>query len=101
MMGGIITNLISAFTGWFFSKKKYQTEVDNNLIDNMRESLDFYKSLADDNKRRLEEVLSENVDLRKEVASLREQVLRLTSALADYGLKQLVDEKKIKGEKHK
>ena len=76
----------------FFTKKKYNAEVDNNLITNMQESLEFYKTLADDNKRRLEEVLVENADLRKEVGDLREKVLQLTSALADYGLQKLIQD---------
>ena len=93
ILGGLITTFLSGFTSWFFTKKKYNAEVDNNLITNMQESLEFYKALADDNKRRLEEVLLENSDLRKEVADLREQVLKLTSALADYGLQKLVEDK--------
>lgn len=91
ILGGLLTTLISGFSGWFFTKRKYNAEVDNNLINNMQESLEFYKALADDNKRRLEEVLVENADLRKEVADLREQVLKLTSALANYGLQKLVE----------
>lgn len=92
IFGGLLTTIISGFSGWFFTKKKYNAEVDNNLINNMQESLEFYKSLADDNKRRLEEVLTENADLRKEVTDLREQVSKLTSTLAEYGLRKLIDD---------
>ena len=91
--GGIITTFLSGFSSWFFTKKKYNAEVDNNLINNMQDSLEFYKALADDNKARLDEVLSENADLRKEVSDLREQVSRLTSALAQYGLQKLIEHK--------
>ena len=90
---GVFSTIISAFTSWFFTKKKYNAEVDNNLISNMQDSLEFYKALADDNKSRLDEVLSENADLRKQVADLREQVSRLTSALAQYGLQKLIEDK--------
>lgn len=93
ILGGILSTIISGFSGWFFTKRKYNAEVDNNLINNMQESLEFYKALADDNKKRLEEVLMENADLRKEVTDLREQVLKLTSALADYGLQKLIEGK--------
>lgn len=93
IIGGIITTFLSGFSSWFFTKKKYNAEVDNNLINNMQDSLEFYKALADDNKARLDEVLSENVDLRKEVSDLREQVSRLTSALAQYGLQKLIEDK--------
>lgn len=88
---GLFTTIVSGFTSWFFTKKKYNAEVDNNLISNMQDSLEFYKALADDNKRRLDEVLNENEDLRKEVSELREQVSKLTSALADYGLQKLIE----------
>ena len=93
IIGGFITIILSGFTSWFFTKKKYNAEVDNNLISNMQESLEFYKALADDNKQRLEEVLAENADLRKEVSDLREQVSKLTSALAEYGLQRLMESK--------
>ena len=93
IVGGIITTFLSGFSSWFFAKKKYNAEVDTNLITNMQDSLEFYKALADDNKARLDEVLSENAELREEVSNLREQVANLTSALAQYGLKKLIENK--------
>lgn len=93
ILGGILATIVSGFSGWFFAKRKYNAEVDNNLINNMQDSLEFYKALADDNKQRLDEVLAENADLRKEVSELREQVSKLTSALAQYGLQKLIEEK--------
>ena len=64
ILGGVITSIVSGFASWFFTKRKYNAEVDNNLIGNMQESLEFYKTLADDNKQRLEEVLQENAEWR-------------------------------------
>ena len=93
ILAGAITTFASSFTTWFFTKKKYNAEVDNNLISNMQESLEFYKSLADDNKARLDVVLSENAELRKEITELRSQVDKLTSTLATYGLQKLIEEK--------
>lgn len=90
---GFLTNIVTGFTSWFLTKRKYNAEVDNSLISNMQESLEFYKALADDNKRRLDEVLSENADLRREVADLREQVSKLTTTLAEYGLHKLIETK--------
>jgi hypothetical protein len=92
ILGGAIATILSGFTSWFFTKKRYNAEVDNNLISNMQESLEFYKTLADDNKQRLEEVLSENADLRGQVADLREQVNKMTSILAGYGLQKLIEQ---------
>lgn len=90
---GTVTTFVSGFASWFFTKKRYNAEVDNNLIHNMQESLEFYKHLADDNKHRLDEVLNENAELRSEVGELRNQVARLTAALAQYGLQRLLEDK--------
>lgn len=41
---GIITTVISGWTSWFFARRKYNSEVDNNLIKNMQQSLEFIRS---------------------------------------------------------
>ena len=94
ILAGAISTLVSSFCTWFFTKRKYNAEVDTNLITNMQESLEFYKALADDNKQRLDEVLQENADLRRQVAELREIVDNLNATLANYGLKKLMEDGK-------
>ena len=42
---GFITSLVSGWTSWFFTRKKYNSEVDTTIISNMKESLDFYRQL--------------------------------------------------------
>lgn len=91
IIGGIVTTIVSSFVSWFFAKRKYNAEVDNHLITNMQESLEFYKALADDNKVRLESVLQENAELRKEIHELRTEQQMLMSVLAKYGLQKLVE----------
>lgn len=85
---GLVTTIVSGWTSWFFARKKYDSEVDNNLINNMKESLEFYKKLSDDNRGRLEEVLKRNDELEKrderleeEVRQLRTQMFNLMSSL--------------------
>lgn len=78
---GIITSVISAWTSWFFARKKYNSEVDSNLIKNMQESLEFYKRLSDDNRERLEEVLKRNEELEKEVKKLNERLLNIMTTI--------------------
>ena len=78
---GIITSVISAWTSWFFARKKYNSEVDSNLIKNMQESLEFYKRLSDDNRERLEEVLKRNDELEKEVKKLNERLLNIMTTI--------------------
>jgi len=74
---GVVTTVIS----WVLARKKYYSEVDHNVIENMEASLEFYKHLSDDNKNRLEEVLARNTILEKEVADLRRQVEQLQTQL--------------------
>lgn len=78
---GIVTTFTSGFTAWFFARKKYNSEVDNNLIRNMHDSLEFYKKLSDDNKSRLDEVLKRNENLEEEVKELRQQVMGLMTSI--------------------
>ena len=78
---GIVTTFTSGFTAWFFARKKYNSEVDNNLINNMKQSLEFYKQLSDDNKQRLEEALKRSDNLESEVKELRQQVMALMTTI--------------------
>lgn len=52
---GLVSTIVTGWTSWFFARKKYNSEVDQNVIKNMSDSLEFYKSLSDDNKSRLDE----------------------------------------------
>ena len=78
---GLITTIVSSWASWFFARKKYNSEVDSNLINNMKESLDFYEKLSTDNRERLEEVLKRNAELEQEVGELRKQMFNLMSSI--------------------
>lgn len=78
---GIITTVISGWTSWFFARRKYNSEVDNNLIENMQQSLEFYRKLSDDNKNRLDEVLERNAELEQEIRDLRRQMFSLMNSI--------------------
>lgn len=75
---GLVTTIISSVVSWLLAKKKYNSEVDHNLIENMRDSLEFYKQLSDDNKSRLDESLKRCGVLEQEMVTLRKQMLDLT-----------------------
>lgn len=75
---GVLTSAISSLVTWLLAKKKYNAEVDNNVIQNMQQSLEFYKELSDDTKERLTEVLQKNQKLEDDVSELRKQMLNLT-----------------------
>lgn len=78
---GFLTTVTSGWLSWFLTRKKYNTEVDNNVIENMKQSLDFYMRLSDDNKNRLDEALKRNDALENEVRELRKQVYELMANL--------------------
>lgn len=81
----IITNIlapvITGFASWLMAKKKYYSEVDSTVINNMKESLEFYKQLSDDNRERLAQVLEKNEQLEKEMSDLKNQMLKLTLSI--------------------
>lgn len=78
---GIIATIVSGWVSWFFARKKYNSEVDSNLINNMKDSLDFYEKLSTDNRERLEEVLKRNTELEQEVEELKKQMFNLMSSI--------------------
>lgn len=75
---GLVSTIVSGWVSWIFARKKYNSEVDHNLIENMENSLEFYKKLSDDNRARLEEMAERNGVLEVEIQELRKQMLNLT-----------------------
>lgn len=80
ILNGIVA-VTTAIVSWLLARRKYTAEVDNNIITNMKESLEFYRVLSDDNKKRLDdsqkkldEVIKENGDLKSELAALKAQI---------------------------
>lgn len=78
---GVGEAIITAIVTFKLTKRKYNSEVDNNLINNMKESLDFYKKLSDDNKKRLDDVLVKNDKLESEIDDLRKQLFSIMSQI--------------------
>lgn len=75
---GIIGTVVTGWTTHYFTRKKYNTEVDAGVITNLEHSLDFYRKLVDDNTERLNKVIERNKELEEEVQELRKQVLELS-----------------------
>lgn len=78
---GIASTVISGWASYFFTRKKYYSEVDSTVIENMKQSLEFYIKLSDDNKLRLEEALKRNEQLEIEIRELRKQVNELMMSI--------------------
>jgi cell division protein FtsB len=96
---GLFTTIVSGWTSWIFARKKYNSEVDNQVITNMKESLDFYKQLSDDNKERLDQVLQQNKEILAQNAELIEQNKKLQIEVEDLKrqIKTLTDRAKKDG----
>mgnify|MGYP000325657371 CR=1 FL=1 len=75
---------VSALLSWFLSKKKYYSEVDSSNIKNMQDSLQFYITLSDDYKRRLDEEIQSH---KKEVAELKNENKQVLKELRDQEIK--------------
>lgn len=85
---GLVSTIVGSVVSWLTAKKKYNAEVDSTIIENIQKSLDFYIKLADDNQRRLEDVLKRNEYLEKRDAEiekkndkLEEEVTRLRNQM--------------------
>lgn len=78
---GLLTTITSGWASWFFTRKKYNAEVDHNYIENLGKGLETYDAIISHNKAEIEYLMKENEELRKEVAELRKQVLDLTMSV--------------------
>jgi hypothetical protein len=85
---GVICTALSSLVTWLFTRRKYNTEVEHNSIENMEGSLEFYEKLSASNNKILAEVLKKseelaksNVELLIEVQNLRAQIGILTEIL--------------------
>lgn len=74
---GLATTIISGWTSWFFARRKYNTEVDSNEIENLKKSLEFYESIVKDNNRKLQFYIDLAENNRIEVYRLKGIIHRL------------------------
>ena len=100
---GVVCTGLSSLITWLLTRRKYNTEVEHNNIENMEGSLEFYERLTASSNKILAEVLEKseklaqsNVELLIEVQNLRAQIGILTEVLkneldavdfAKYGIK--------------
>lgn len=74
---GIVTTLVSSVTTWFLARKKYNTEVDSNEIENLKKSLVFYENIVKDNNKKLAFYIDLAENNRVEVYRLKGVIHRL------------------------
>ena len=85
---GLVVTIITSLVTWLLSRRKYNSEVDHNNIENMEGSLEFYEKLSASNNKILAEVLEKSeklaqtiVELLIEVQNLRAQIGILTEVI--------------------
>lgn len=77
---------VTGFFTWLFARRKYNSEVDSQVINNMKESLDFYKALTDYSKERIDEVLKQNKEILKQNSELLIQNAELKAEVGELKL---------------
>lgn len=84
LVGLFCSALSSGFT-FFLTKRKYNTEVDSQLIKNMRDSFDVHKQMMDEifktQNKKLEMLEKENNDLRQQVSQLQMQMINILGSI--------------------
>ena len=71
------TNLATGIVTWLLARRKYNTEVDSNEIENLKKSLEFYEDIVRDNNRKLQFYIKLAEDNRVEVYRLKGVIHRL------------------------
>lgn len=74
---GLLATVVSGWASWFFTRKKYNTEVDSNEIENLKKSLEFYENIVKDNNKKLQFYIDLAEDNRIEVYRLKGVIHRL------------------------
>lgn len=84
----VVCSAITSLVTWLLTRKKYNSEVDHNNIENMEGSLGFYERLSASSNKILSDVLEKyeklaqtNTELITEVQSLRAQIVILTEVI--------------------
>jgi chromosome segregation ATPase len=62
------------FFGWFFTRKKSNAEAKGSELENVEQAIKIWRELAEENKR-------ENIQLKKEMADIKQQLEEMRSDL--------------------
>lgn len=74
---GMVTTFTSGWVSWFFARRKYNSEVDSNEIENLKKSLEFYEDIVRDNNKKLQFYIDLAENNRIEVYRLKGVIHRL------------------------
>lgn len=74
---GVLTSFMASFATWFFSRKKYNAEVDNTTIENLSKSVEVYKTIVKDLETKIDSYIGVSEENRLEVIRLKGIVFRI------------------------
>lgn len=91
LMIALVSSVASGFGTWFFSKKQYDSQVQNQDITNIDAAVGVWQKVINSLKQQVDELLIETKALREENASLKDDMEKLREDLS----KLKVETKKI------
>lgn len=74
---GMVSTISTGWVSWFFARRKYNTEVEANEIENLKKSLDFYEKIIKDNNCKLQLYIEMTDKNNKEVYRLKSIVYKI------------------------
>lgn len=74
---GVVTTFCSGLFTWLFSKKKYNAEVDSNVIENLKRSIEVYETMIRDLQKRLDFYVNIAEENRVEMYRVKNVMLQL------------------------
>lgn len=80
---GVATTFASGFISYIFTRKKYNSEVDHNVIQNMQEALEFWTNVSEGNKKILEDMSGMNRKILEENSTIKNENRQLKNDLSE------------------
>jgi peptidoglycan hydrolase CwlO-like protein len=77
----IISNVVTAFVGWFIGRKRQQAETDNQTLRNLELSIDLYREIIQDLKKEIEDLNKKVQELETKIDELHKENIRLRSSI--------------------
>lgn len=74
---GVVSGAISAFVSYLVTRKKYESEVQTNDINNMSQSLDFWVKTSENQKQELEQLHEKCAKLQERNDQLERDIAEL------------------------
>ncbi len=82
---GLFCTIASSIVTFILTKRKYNTEVDSQQIQNMSASFDIYKKMMEETfnsqNKKIEMLQKENDNLRQQVSQLQMQMINLMGSI--------------------